>query len=619
MHFPRFPYGSMVNRGERLLTASTLRIAAFAGAYFGITSLTIGWSRYGGGLALVWFGSAVAAVMLLGLPRAHWGRAMVAIMGASALATSLFGFGPRMALPLALINALEAWIVARLLLAIRPQRDWLDNVSGLAAFVAVGGIIAPGLAAIAGGFVASLAAPGAWYQHGAEWWMAHGLGTLIGFPMAYLAAGGGRKDLSIRWRAARAAELAGHLLVIAALSWMALGQSRLPLLFLPIVPLLLAAFRCGREGATFGTLVIAAAALLPDNHQSMIAGLGLTDRELVLFLKFYLATVSLLALPVSVALRQHQLVLDELEERKALELLVADHSDDALLNLDENGLVRYASPAGARLSEADELVGKPLGLFFDPLDEGLVRGVLAQAAASPGEICIIERTVLRGEVQLWLQAKIRAVAPVSAVDGRAGAIHGYAVTIRDVTARKQIELDAIRASETDPLTGLPNRRALLRQLEGALAPAGQRPFALAILDLDHFKAINDSHGHMVGDEVLREVSAVMRRMSSPRRYFARLGGEEFALISHQHEFADAARLCERLRAEIAALRFTGARGARFAVTASIGLTRIAAPSNTAQALQAADALLYAAKDGGRNRVQTALPPMLVGPAGRRAA
>lgn len=277
------------------------RIALFAVAYFGVTSLTIGWSRYGGGLALVWFGSAVAAVMLLGLPRAHWGRALVAIMGASAVATSLFGFGPRMALPLALINALEAWLVARLLLASRPQRDWLDNVSGLATLVAAGGIVAPGLAAIPGGFAASLAAPGAWYRHGTEWWMAHGLGTLIGFPMAYLAAAGGRKVLAAGWTGARAGELAGHLLVIAAFSWLALGQSRLPLLFLPIMPLLLAAFRCGREGATLGTLVIAAVALVFDHHQSMIASLGLTHGEEVLFLQFYLATLSLLALPVSVA------------------------------------------------------------------------------------------------------------------------------------------------------------------------------------------------------------------------------------------------------------------------------------------------------------------------------
>lgn len=582
------------------------RIALFAVAYFGVTSLTIGWSRYGGGLALVWFGSAVAAVMLLGLPRAHWGRALVAIMGASAVATSLFGFGPRMALPLALINALEAWLVARLLLASRPQRDWLDNVSGLATLVAAGGIVAPGLAAIPGGFAASLAAPGAWYRHGTEWWMAHGLGTLIGFPMAYLAAAGGRKVLAAGWTGARAGELAGHLLVIAAFSWLALGQSRLPLLFLPIMPLLLAAFRCGREGATLGTLVIAAFALVFDHHQSMIASLGLTHGEEVLFLQFYLAILSLLALPVSVALRQHQLLLDELEERKALELLIADHSDDALLNLDENGLVRYASPAGARLSGTEELVGEPLGLFFDPLDEGLVRDALARAAASPGETGILERAVLRGDEQLWLEAKLRAVAPVCAHGGRPGALQGFAVTIRDVTARKQTELDAIEAAETDPLTGLPNRRAFLGQLERVLAHAEQRPFALAILDLDHFKAINDSHGHLAGDAVLGEVSAVMRRMSSPSRYFARLGGEEFALIGRQREFADAERLCERLRAETAALRFTAPDGSRFRVTASIGLARIAEPAGVGQALQAADTLLYAAKDGGRNRVETAL-------------
>lgn len=600
------------------MNAPTLRIAAFAAAYFAITSLTIGWTRFGGGLALVWFGSAVAAVMLLGLPRTHWLRGMVAIMAVSALATSLFGFGPHMAAPLALINALEAWLIARLLLALRPQRDWLDNVSGLAALVAVGGIAAPGVAAVAGGLAASLAAPGSWFAHGTAWWAAHGLGTLIGFPIAYLATGGGRKELALGMTPARARELAGHLLLIAAVAWAAMGQTVLPLLFLPIVPLLLAALRCGREGAVFGTLVVSGVALWAFGQPaSLVSGPEITPAQQVLFTQFYLATISLLALPVSVALRQHQLLLAELEERKAMELLVADHSDDALLNLDEHGLIRCASPAGARLSGDDALEGQGLGRFFDPLDEPLVRAALAQAATAPSETHVIERPVLCGDEQLWLQAKIRAVAPASG--SRGGALQGYAVTIRDVTARKCTELDAIHAAETDALTGLPNRRALLRQLERALEHAGQRPFALAILDLDHFKAINDGHGHVVGDAVLREVAAVMHRLSSPSRYFARLGGEEFALIGRQRDFADAERLCQRLRRDTAHLIFTAPDGTRFSPTASIGLARIAKGMSPAQALQAADTLLYAAKDGGRNQVRAAPPPRLARSNAQRAA
>lgn len=596
-------------------SASLARIAAFAVIYFAITSLTVGATRFGGGLALVWFGTAVAAARLVTLPRRHWPLALAAIMVASALATTFFGFGPRMAAPLAVINAAEAWLVARLLVFARPRHDWLDNVSGVSWMIAVGGILAPAIAATAGGYAASTAAPGGWAHHAASWWAAHGLGTLIGFPLALLASRARFSALRERWSQLRVLELAGLLALVGAVAAGSLLQDTLPLLFLPIVPLLLAAFRGGRMGAVLGMLVVAGVTgVALRTGSGPVARFALDPAETALFLQFYLATISLLAIPMSVALRQHRLVLAELEERKALKGLVADHSDDALLNLDHEGVIRFASPAGARLSGEDELVGLPLTRFFDPLDELLVRGLLAQAAAIPGETCVLERPVLRGDEQLWLEAKLRAVAG----PGRTPTLHGFAVTVRDVTTRKHAELDAIQASETDPLTGLANRRALVRRLERTLAHADQRPFALAILDLDHFKAINDSHGHPAGDEVLREVAAAMRRLSGPGRFFARLGGEEFALVGAQPDFAAAQELCEALRREIAAMRFVTAEGTRFQVTVSIGLARIARRSGSAEAMQVADTLLYRAKHAGRNRVEVS-PTRPLERASRRAA
>lgn len=596
------------------MTTPRVRIAVFAVVFFLVTSLTIGLTRYGGGLALVWFGAAIGSVMLIGLAREYWLRGIVAIMGVSALATSLFGFGPHMAAPLALINGFEAWLVARLLLALRPERDWLDNVGGLAVLVLVGGIVAPGIAAIAGGLAATFAAPGSWQFHAGSWWAAHGLGTVLGFPIAFLALGTPAAQLRGHWSRQRALELLGHLALIAVVATVAMGQNVLPLLFLPIVPLLLAAFRCGREGATLGVVVIAVVSQLVPAQTSLVASLEIAATSKVLFLQLYFATLSMLAIPISVALRRHQLLLLELEERKALKRLIAEHTDDALLNLDEHGRIRYASPASARLSGLDELDGEPLAVFFDPLDDLLVRGALSQAAATPGQTFDMERAVIRNDNKIWLEAKIRAVA----LDGKPGELHGYAVTIRDVTARKQGELDAIHAAETDPLTGLANRRALLRQLERALAHAEQRPFALAILDLDHFKRINDSHGHNAGDAVLREVAGVMRRLSSPSRFFARLGGEEFALISRQPGIEGSVALCEQLRQEIGALRFAAPDGPDYAITTSIGCARIASGGTAAQALQAADALLYTAKHAGRDRVE-ASPAKLDRRHNRRAA
>lgn len=598
-----------------LTKAPRLRIAAFAFAYFAITSLTIGMTRFGGGLALVWLGTAVAATLLISLPRRHWPSALVTIMAASALATSLFGFGPRMAAPLALVNGLETWLVAWLLLFARPARDWFDDVGALALFILLAGIIAPGIAAIPGGIVASFATPDPWYAHAASWWAGHGLGTLIGFPIVFLIGGQSRQAQGERLAATGWVRLALHLSLVLAVSVLAIAESPLPLLFLPIVPLLLAAFRCGREGAVLGTLIVAGVTVWASfERASPVASLALSPGAEVLFLQLYLATISLLAIPVSIALRQHQLILARLEESKALEQLVADHSDDALLNLDEFGRIRYASPAGPRLCGEDELEGRQLSLFFDPIDEPLVRATLARACARPSETQVVERPVLCNDEQLWLQAKIRAVAPADADGHRTGPLKGYAVTIRDVTARKRTELDAIRAAETDTLTGLPNRLALLRVLERALGHANQRPLAVAILDIDHFKAINDRHGHLAGDAALREVGAAMARLASPSVFFARLGGEEFAIVVREGEFAAAQAVCEALRETIGSLALVSPAGDAFRITASLGLARIDRRVTPALALHTADALLYRAKNEGRNRVVSSPAE----PAGQRA-
>ncbi|OBX19569.1 hypothetical protein A9995_07435 [Erythrobacter sp. QSSC1-22B] len=571
-------------------------------AFFAITSLTIAMTRFGGALALVWPGTAILAALLVTLPRAQWGPIIWSFAALSAVATSLFGFGPNLALQLAAINVFEGYVIARLLLALRPQRDWLESVDGLIVLIVAGGIVGPALAAIPGGFVVAWVSPGSWLSHTANWVAGHGLGTLLGFPIAYMAASGA---LSKDYAAASlpvVMECIGHALVIGAVTTLVFLQADLPLLFLPIVPLLFAAFRQGRIGASIGLITIAGIAIA-----SLSTGLGFaspilnTFGDKVLFLQFYLAILLLLALPVSVALKHRRLLFVAVEEKRALKGLISDHSDDALLNLDAEGRIRFASPASERLSGQAELTDQPLTMFFDPLDEAVVLATLAESASEPGLTHVLERPVLRDDEQIWLEARIRAV-PLAETPG---AISGYAVTIRDVTTSKNAELRALQEADTDALTGLPNRRAFLRHLEAHLDYSADRPFNFAIIDLDHFKSVNDTHGHDAGDMVLRHVAAAMRRLSAPERFFARLGGDEFAFIAERLELDEAAVLCEELCSAVAALDLAAPDGTAFSLTASVGLAGIGAPCSASLALQTADGPLYAAKSGGGNRVEIA--------------
>jgi two-component system cell cycle response regulator len=167
--------------------------------------------------------------------------------------------------------------------------------------------------------------------------------------------------------------------------------------------------------------------------------------------------------------------------------------------------------------------------------------------------------------------------------------------------------EALREQAThDALTGLLNRAAVLEALRNELERAGREghPVSLLIADLDHFKQINDTYGHMVGDGVLRESARRMR--SGIRRYdsLGRYGGEEFLLVLPGCDGAAGRTQAERLREGLAAQPFA-AENASFGVTCSVGLACAATPrSPSLDALvQAADLALYDAKDRGRNRVE----------------
>ena len=125
------------------------QIVAYGAIFFCVTSLTIFWTRCSGGLALVWPGTAIAAALFLTIPRSHSLPAAVSLAALSTLATSLFGFGPDWAFPLALVNVFEAWLIAWMLVRFRPQRDYIESEVGIVWLGFLAGIIGPLAASLA--------------------------------------------------------------------------------------------------------------------------------------------------------------------------------------------------------------------------------------------------------------------------------------------------------------------------------------------------------------------------------------------------------------------------------------------------------------------------------------
>jgi diguanylate cyclase (GGDEF)-like protein len=188
-----------------------------------------------------------------------------------------------------------------------------------------------------------------------------------------------------------------------------------------------------------------------------------------------------------------------------------------------------------------------------------------------------------------------------------GAPAGFILLQEDITERKAYQTTLEHLATTDHLTNLLNRRAFLEATEREIRRAHRygQPLTLLMLDVDHFKHINDTCGHPAGDEVLRRIAATCRRLLRDEDLTGRLGGEEFAITLVQAPIEAAALVAERLRRTIGELLIEFG-GRQIAVTVSVGVAEFGMDAdNLSRLVSVADERLYAAKNGGRNRVVSA--------------
>jgi diguanylate cyclase (GGDEF)-like protein/PAS domain S-box-containing protein len=233
-----------------------------------------------------------------------------------------------------------------------------------------------------------------------------------------------------------------------------------------------------------------------------------------------------------------------------------------------------------------------------PADRQRVAASLTDAFARPGPFELAQRMVLAtGEVRhLAVRGEVEHDA-----EGRPARVWGSA---QDVTERHRVQEELRRTALTDPLTGLGNRLLLvdrLRKWISALDDDGHRHVAVIAVDLDGLKRVNDTYGHATGDDLLRETARRLRAVVRDRDLVARLGGDEFVLLCAGVDVAGAARLAERIVAEISS-PYLLAGGVTAWSGASVGVTVTDDPRDDVDRLLAqADRALYAAKGDGGNR------------------
>lgn len=279
---------------------------------------------------------------------------------------------------------------------------------------------------------------------------------------------------------------------------------------------------------------------------------------------------------------------------------------DGVITTDADTRVEYLNPVAEQYTgwTTAEARGRPLADIYRVTDERTGKSfdpLKAQPAPPPGEeaSAVSVRLVDRNGRECPIRY---SHAPIRSADGRA---LGMIVVFHDISQIRAMAQQLLWQASHDALTGLVNRREFERRLSELIdtARSQEREHALMFMDLDNFKAVNDTCGHTAGDELLRQLTSVMLARMRGSDTLARLGGDEFGALLESCPFDQALRIANAMRETVREFRFVW-EAKTFSVGVSIGLVPITADSgNLNRVMSLADACCYEAKNKGRDRVQ----------------
>jgi diguanylate cyclase len=297
----------------------------------------------------------------------------------------------------------------------------------------------------------------------------------------------------------------------------------------------------------------------------------------------------------------------ELAEQHELLRVTLQSIGDAVITTDAQGNTEWLNPVAERMTgwSVDEAKGRPLSQIFHIVNEDTrlqTENPVATCLIQGKTVGLANHTVLisRNGDEFGIED---SAAPIRSA---AGELLGVVLVFHDVTEQRRLSGEVSYQATHDILTGLVNRAEFETRLRRILHQSHEDKshHALMYIDLDQFKIVNDTCGHSVGDQLLQQVSRVLKEAVRTRDTLARLGGDEFGVILEHCSTDQAQRVAQYICEKMENFRFIhGAH--RFRIGASIGLVSMDNRWPTIAALmQAADTSCYAAKDGGRNRVHT---------------
>ena len=572
--------------------------------YFLLASLSLYATKGADNIAAVWPPSGYFLALLLLMPARAQFVSFAGMATASFAANMLAGTPLLPAAGFTLANACEAFVALWLI-----RRRHTGELSFMVPR-SVGDFCIATLSASALSASIATALAGTGIDFFFSWLTTVGLGMLIVTPPIVMLARMIDTKALDNMPARMKTEAVLILTAAAAVTATAFSQSHFPVTFLPCIAVVAAAYRLGPFGAATGMLIVTIiASLLTGQGVGPIAAIADSQKVKVLFLQFYLVALLFTTLPLAALLVVQRRLARRLEQ-----------SNRWLIQAEAAALVGHwrVDLVGWTIQWSDQTYrvhglepGTPVDVDYSVqqyVDEDAVavRKILAEAVRT-GQAFEYQGRIRRTD------GEIRHVKSHGSIEmNRAGKAVGIFGTVQDVTETVEnarileaARSAAERVANTDMLTGLPNRRHTLAFLEKALVGARENgaPLAVAIFDIDHFKRINDAHGHAVGDAVIRRVAQRAKAVLRDCDMVGRIGGEEFVCVLQRSSAQAAEIVAERVRKAIET--GTAKEKALPNATISIGLALYAGEPDAEELLHRADQALYSAKRDGRNRLRMA--------------
>lgn len=607
-----------------ILHSLWLGLIVFASAGLGLALYVVQPSA----IPTVWPASGVMLAALLLTPKAEWPLLLISAGVAMGFAQVLAGVSVLVGLALALAHMASAFLAGVLVRRWSPGLPVMTRLRNLVGLVTIAAVVSNAFTSLLGATVVWAGFGAAFVESWHIWFVADGLSILVFAPLAICYSGFTVASLRQmpRTRIIEATVLLTLLLVVSVGLYI-INATLGAMLPYPYFPLMIwAILRFKMRGISVAALFICSLSFLGTIHAqgpfvaaapSPLAAILAAQHYLIIIVSSSFALAALISERVAeraaLILAQESLRASEATQRSifdsaAIMMGIVELIDDDILHISDNSATKrfFGMPADMSYPYRASAAG------VHPEHIHLWRAQYAACAHSGAPVTFEYEHI--GTTGPHILTVI-----VSLIDTPTGKPQRFAYFVEDITERKRTEAElrvshdnyAFLASH-DSLTGMLNRRAITTHGDAqvALTDRGSSPLSMALLDIDHFKAVNDQHGHLVGDEALLHITKILLKTMRCIDSVGRWGGEEFLVVMANTPLKKACMVAETLRVAIEASPLHLRDESLVHLTVSIGVActdlQAGCPGDQQDIFRQADDAMYTAKRNGRNRISSAI-------------